>query len=894
MAIDCRKYIENFEQIRDKRGEVRPFNEWNDGQEKLYAAIKRCHAEGRLPRIIVLKARQIGFSTLAAGIIFEQVATKPNRTGGVMAHRDDSTKSLMEKYKLFHRSLPKGLAPSVIKDNDHEFWFNTKRKDGLNSGIKTYTAGGESIGRGDTFNYWHISEYAFWGNNKAAILLGILQTVPKQQDTLVIIESTANGFDDFRTRWYQAVNGQSDYIPVFVGWNEMKEYRTPFKADEPLTDEEKKLKEEYGLDDDQIQWRRDTIRNECGGDIRMFHQEYPVCVSGDTRVGTDKGLIKIKDIVEGCEATYGKVKKVIHNPVRDLYEVVTANGYTVKATENHPFNIVDKGFVELKDIKIGEKVKLSSPKLADKYTSVEWRDLGVDKKIVINEDWGRFLGLFMGDGSYSGETLSIVCDARDTDVIDEIKGLIFRLFGLTAHTRTVGSKDGGVEIRVHCKGLTEVFDRLNIINRRASDGGIIRNVCVPEVIFKSPKSVVKEFLKGIFDTDGFSDYKMPRIVLFSKYKEFLKDIQLLLLSFGIVSSLVSANKTNGTGCTYVGNELRLNGYRATRFMDEIGFIGSRKNAKMPSIKCPAKATKNDLEDQIVSITPCGKEPTFNLTIEEVHEFDANGIHTHNCPEEAFITSGNCYFETETVIKRLKEIEGVANPEIGEFVFDINADESVNDKTIRWRKNPNGIIKMYAPAVGGRPYVIGGDTAGHGIDNSVGMVLDNTNGNQVAVLCASTDEDTYAYQMYCLGKYYNDALMCIEVNFSPYENKIMAERLNYPNMFMRQVEDSITHRYEARYGFRTDITTRRLILAGLADVMRDNPQTIADVDTLMEMLTFIINTNGRAEAMQGEHDDRVMALAIAHYARGQQTTQVAMAKPVKKQKLNRMKGFRRIG
>ena len=58
-----------------------------------------------------------------------------------------------------------------------------------------------------------------------------------------------------------------------------------------------------------------------------------------------------------------------------------------------------------------------------------------------------------------------------------------------------------------------------------------------------------------------------------------------------------------------------------------------------------------------------------------------------------------------------------------------------------------------------PYVIGGDTAGKGADYFAAKVIDNINGRTVATLHKQRmDEDVYAEQLYCLGKYYNDALI----------------------------------------------------------------------------------------------------------------------------------------
>ena len=129
-------------------------------------------------------------------------------------------------------------------------------------------------------------------------------------------------------------------------------------------------------------------------------------------------------------------------------------------------------------------------------------------------------------------------------------------------------------------------------------------------------------------------------------------------------------------------------------------------------------------------------------------------------------------------------------------------------------------------------------------------------------------------MYCLGTYYNTALIGIEINFSSYPVREL-QRLAYPFQYMREKEDEITHRLEAKYGFKTTTSTRPLALAELATVVREEIDTINDIETLKEMLTFIKNDNGKAVAEQGKHDDNVMALAIAHYIRPQQRYQAAL-------------------
>ena len=92
---------------------------------------------------------------------------------------------------------------------------------------------------------------------------------------MIVIESTANGFEYFKELWDMAVKGESDFIPVFVGWNELTDYKMPYTGFE-LTDYEKNLQRIYNLSLEQLSWRRWCIKNNCGGDEQQFKQEYPI------------------------------------------------------------------------------------------------------------------------------------------------------------------------------------------------------------------------------------------------------------------------------------------------------------------------------------------------------------------------------------------------------------------------------------------------------------------------------------------------------------------------------------------------------------------------------------------------------------------------------------------
>lgn len=525
MSINTKQYIERYVKIRDKAGNIIDFI-INEPQQRLYDIIKKLKEEKKPIRIVILKARQMGFSTLTESILFKETTTKFNVNTGIITHQDEATTNLFNMSKRIYDYLPDEMKPALKNSNAKELIFDNEQGTGLKSKIKCMTAGGKGVGRSDTFNNLHISELAFWPGDKKVTLTGLLQAVPNLSNTIVIIESTANGFEYFKEIWDKAVKGENDFIPLFVGWNELREYAMPYTGFE-LTLDEKELQIKYNLTLEQLSWRRWCIKNNCGGDIETFKQEYPI----------------------------------------------------------NPF-------------------------------------------------------------------------------------------------------------------------------------------------------------------------------------------------------------------------------------------------------------------------------------------------------EAFISTGSCYFNKEIIINRIKEIENNQPLKVGYFSYTFNENKISN---INWYDDEKGYIKIYKDVEKGHPYVLGGDTAGEGSDNFTGLVIDNSSGKQVATLKKELDEDEYARQMYCLGMYYNTALIGIENNYSTYPTKKIKE-YRYPKIYLREIEDNIAEKIQDKFGFVTNKATRPIILSILKEILRDNVNWINDVEILKEALVFIKNEKGRPEAQLGEHDDLIMGLAITYYIRTQQSYSVVIEKEEKEVEL----------
>lgn len=247
--------------------------------------------------------------------------------------------------------------------------------------------------------------------------------------------------------------------------------------------------------------------------------------------------------------------------------------------------------------------------------------------------------------------------------------------------------------------------------------------------------------------------------------------------------------------------------------------------------------------------------------------------------------GKTVFDAQKVAERMEHLPRPVR--CGLFAYDTYYDAErckvrIRDESIRWIDAEDGYITIWQEPQEGVPYVIGGDTSGEGSDWFVGQGINNATGEQVCTLRHQFDEDLYANQMYCLGRYYNNALLAIEVNFSTHPVRVL-EELGYPKQYVRQAEDRYTHKPMEAFGYKTTKLTRPSAIARLVSIVREHSEWIMDETTLGEMLTFVRNEKGRAEAQNGAHDDCVMALAIAYFCRAQQSTEIASYVKLKRRK-----------
>ena len=269
------EYQNNFElfakeQIKilpkDTRLGFQPFV-FNEAQKIANDAIEKQLKETGKVRVIILKARQMGLSTLSTGRVFWKSYFNAYNKSVVMAHDSATSDALFTMSRNIISNMPEQFTPVLKRSNAKEIMFEHNE-----SGYRLYTAGSPEAGRGITPTIAHLSEVAFWLHDEK-ILAGLFQGISQAEGTEVILESTANGVgNSFHRLWIDAVAGKNEYVPIFVPWFLMSEYRRTAPEGFERTDEEEVLVTRFSLDNDQLYWRRLKIA-ESGTD--KFKQEYP-------------------------------------------------------------------------------------------------------------------------------------------------------------------------------------------------------------------------------------------------------------------------------------------------------------------------------------------------------------------------------------------------------------------------------------------------------------------------------------------------------------------------------------------------------------------------------------------------------------------------------------------
>jgi len=260
--------------IRRKDGVVTTLT-FNYEQRKIWEAMKEQMDANQPVRIVVLKPRQIGISTLMAAFLLWEMVRRPVFTV-TMAHKDEAVIRIFGMVKFAYERLPEWLTITLNISDVRNSWSGIELSHN-HSQIERFSAEGKEPGRSGTIQIAHVSEVAFYPAAEQ-FLASLFSAIPELPGTAIIQESTGNtpvGY--FPERYNRAKQGLDGYKALFFPWYEHEEYRMKVPPGEkPVCPESlRKLYEAGVIDDEQLWWRQHTIGSKYAGKEYIFCKEFP-------------------------------------------------------------------------------------------------------------------------------------------------------------------------------------------------------------------------------------------------------------------------------------------------------------------------------------------------------------------------------------------------------------------------------------------------------------------------------------------------------------------------------------------------------------------------------------------------------------------------------------------
>lgn len=382
------------------------------------------------------------------------------------------------------------------------------------------------------------------------------------------------------------------------------------------------------------------------------------CVTGDTLIYTADGLQRAESLYHsqaaldvvldsrfGMASPTSSASPIFYTGDKPVFLLQTGEGYSLKATADHRI-MTTRGWVEVADLQQGDKIHVLNRKGA----------FGSEGSLAL----GRTVGWLLGDGTFNtAEGAGLMFFGEEQALAPMFAEYVNEIVGVENHQNTFAptrNYEVGVQTLPQRSEARVVSTRLK---STLAELGIVAKDAVPEMVFVGSEEMQRGFLQGIFSSDGTvldNVDKGVSVRLWSAKDALLKDVQRMLLNFGIASKVYTNRKKagykgmpDGKGgeklyYTQAGHELVVSKSNLLRFQAEIGFLQAAKSEKL------ANALENygnrgpyaeTFLATIESITPLGVEAVYDLTEPLTHSFIANGIVVHNCGEQWLGPYENC-------------------------------------------------------------------------------------------------------------------------------------------------------------------------------------------------------------------------------------------------------------
>ncbi len=377
------------------------------------------------------------------------------------------------------------------------------------------------------------------------------------------------------------------------------------------------------------------------------------CVTGDTRIYTNKGLIRARDLFDdeteieatidgrfGLEQTTTPATRVFMTGTKPVFRVQTREGYYVRATADHRF-MTARGWVEAQNLRVNERIHILNRK----------GGFGTQGSLEV----GRVLGWVVGDGTVKSDEVVLSFFGEEKQTLAPMFSTYVNDLVAPLTTRT----------RVYPVGVTQIQERdeARVTSQRlyalATEYGLAeKKHRVPEAVFQGSEEMQRGFLQALFTADGsFQDggEKGGSVRLAANELELLEGVQQLLMNFGIASRIYRNRRAAGYRMLPDANrelrqywceaqhELAISKHNMNVFADEIGFLMPYKQDAL--VDYTTRGQRGTYSESFVarveSVTADGVEEVFDLTEPATHSFVGNGFVVHNCGEQGLPAYGVC-------------------------------------------------------------------------------------------------------------------------------------------------------------------------------------------------------------------------------------------------------------